>query len=101
MLKKCCSAILPALLVCGLSFQAAADSHGKSPAPEEVVKRLGYSDAQIEQLKEGKIIAIDLERTRGDHLIAAVAARIDAPLATLSGNLMKGLNIERDPGVMA
>jgi len=101
MLKTWFIALVSAFFVCNLPIQAGATSHGNSPSPEEVVKRLGYSEKQIEELKQGKIIAIDLKRERGDQLVAAVAARIEAPLATLAGNLEKGLNIERDPGVTA
>lgn len=101
MLKTWCCALAPVLLAFSLSFQANADSHGMAPSAEDMVKRLGYSAEQIEALKQGKIVAIDLKRDRGDQLIAAVAARIDAPLATVAENAKTGINIQRDPGVIA
>ena len=101
MLKTWCCMLTPALLACGLSFHAAADSHVMAPSAENMVKRLGYTAEQIEALKQGKIVAIDVERSRGDQLIAAVAARIDAPLANISGSAKQGLNIQRDAGVLA
>lgn len=101
MVKKYFSAALPVVLVCAPASPASADGHSKSPTLLEAVKRLGYSDAQIEELKQGKIVAIDLKRDRGDQLIAAVAAGIEAPLAALAETVKKGINIQRDAGVPA
>lgn len=101
MLKRWLGALAPAFLVLVFSPSAGADSHGKAPSTEEMIKRLGYSSEQVEALKQGKIVAIDLERGRSDQLIAAVAARVEAPLAEIAANAKKGMNIQRDPGVIA
>lgn len=68
------------------------------PSIDEVLKRLGYTDQDKKALLAGRIIATDVERTREDQLIAAVALRIDTPLSTLAENVKRGRNIERDPG---
>lgn len=101
MLKRWLAASAAAFLVLVMSPSADADGHGQAPSTEEVIERLGYSPEQVEALKRGEIVAIDLERDRGDQLIAAVAARVEAPLAELAANARKGLNIQRDPGVIA
>ena len=89
--------LVPVLMTCSLSLQAGA---AQPPSVEEIIKDLGYTDAQIDALEQGKIVAIDLERVRGDQLIAAVAARFNASIATLADSVEKGENIEDDTGVL-
>lgn len=72
-----------------------------APSFDAVLERLGYTPADKVTLLEGGIVARDLQRSRDDQLVAAVAILVKVPLATLAENARMGLNIERDEAVMA
>ena len=80
---------------------ASAADAAKPPSIDVLLKRLGYSEQDKGALLSGKIIATDLNKTRDDQLIAAVAVQLNAPISVLAENARKGLNLERDQDVMA
>jgi len=94
-------AALVATALTGMSGVAPAADAPNPPSLDVLLKRLGYSEADKAALLSGKVIATDLQKTRDDQLIAAVAMQLNAPIATLAENARKGLNIERDEDVVA
>ena len=72
-----------------------------APSIEEVMSRLGYTAEQREALLAGKIVTTDLERARGDQLIAAAGMRLPVDIGTLFDNVAKGSGLEADPGIAA
>jgi len=94
------AALVSAALL-GLSKATLAAEGPTPPTIDMLLMRLGYSEGDKAILLSGKFIATDLKKTRDDQLIAAVAMQLNAPIATLVENVRKGLNIERDQGVMA
>ena len=78
-----------------------APAHAAAPSIEEVMSRLGYTAGQREALLAGKVVTTDLERARGDQLIAAAGMRLPVDIGTLFDNVAKGSGLEADPGIAA
>jgi hypothetical protein len=68
----------------------------KLPTVDELFQRLGYSEADKKAILGGKIISMDVKRTRDDQLIAAVVLPIKASMAELAAPLKDGSNIPLD-----
>ena len=73
----------------------------KPPTVDELFQRLGYSEADKKAILGGKIISMDVKRTRDDQLIAAVALPIKASMAELAAPLKDGSNIPLDVATLA
>ena len=95
-----CAVLLGVFLAgsCGVAVTAEA---AEPPTVDALLERLGYKPEDKAALLEGKIIATDMEKTRDDQLIAAVAVQLNAPIATLAENVRKGRNIENDTATIA
>ena len=70
------------------------------PSLDEVFKTLGFSQKDVEAVKNGQIVSIEPKRTRDDQLIAAVAVPIKASVAALTDGLKTGRNISVDSDVL-
>ena len=84
-----------------IALVVAARVEAAAPSIEEVMSRLGYTAEQREALLAGKIVTTDLERARGDQLIAAAGMRLPVDIGTLFDNVTKGGGLEADPGIAA
>lgn len=91
----------PLLIVFALVPSAQAADPSNVPSLEEVMQKLGYSAEDKKAFLAEKIVATDIERTRDDQLIASVAVYLPVKIDQIAKNLHQGLNIKRDPGVMA
>ena len=67
------------------------------PAPAEVAKTLGFSDAEIEQIKGGEIVSKDLKEGSDKELAGVVAAFLRQPLGDLAEKAINGKFLEADP----
>ena len=68
------------------------------PAPAEVAKTLGFSDAEIEQIKGGEIVSKDLKEGSDKELAGVVAAFLRQPLGDLADKAINGRFLEAEPG---
>lgn len=87
------------LLALAAHVQAAAEP--SVPSVEEFMQYLGYADEHKNAFLAEKIVATDIKRTRDDQLVALVAVYLPVKIDQLATNLRQGLNIKRDPDVMA
>ena len=71
------------------------------PSLDEVFQTLGFSQKDVESVKNGQIVSIEPKRTRDDQLIAAVAVPIKASVAALTEGLKSGRNISVDSDVLS
>ncbi len=71
------------------------------PSLDEVFQTLGFSQKDVEAVKNGQIVSIEPKRTRDDQLIAAVAVPIKASVAALTEGLKSGRNISVDSDVLS
>ena len=93
---------IPAALAAVLCAATTAQAEtAAAPSIEEVMSRLGYTEADRTALLAGKIVTTDLKRTRKDQLIAAAAMRLPVEVKVLWGNVRAGNDLKSDPGVKA
>ena len=79
---------------------ASTSSADAPPSLDKVFQTLGFSQKDIEAVKNGQIVSIEPKRTRDDQLIAAVAVPIKASLADLAKGIETGRNISVDSDVL-
>ena len=92
-------AVVAAVFLQGSGAVVAATA--KPPTVDELFQRIGYSEDDQKAVLGGKIVSKDVERTREDQLIAAVALPIKASIAELTAPLKDGSNIPLDSEVLA
>jgi transcriptional regulator with XRE-family HTH domain len=66
-----------------LAGWTAAPAFAQMASPEEAAKRLGMSQNAIERVKQGEVVAEDLEASSDKDISLAVIARVDADLKTV------------------
>lgn len=93
--------IVISLLVFVVTLGSAAAKDAKPPTVDELMTRLGYSDQDRADLKSGKIVTTDVERTRDDQLIAAAAMFLPVPPKELLPGTIEGRGFKDDPGILA
>src|SRR5262245_7529666 len=67
------------------------------PSAAEVAKDLGFSEAEIEQIKGGTILRKDLKEGSEKELAGVVAAFFKQPLTDLAEKAINGKFLESDP----
>jgi hypothetical protein len=83
------------VLLPGLAFGQAASV----PTPDELANALGFSDAEIAQIKGGEIVSKDLKEGSDKELAGVVAAFFTQPLDGLADKVLNGKFLESDPTV--
>ena len=71
------------------------------PTPDEVGKALGFTDAEIGQIKAGQIIRKDLQEGSDKELAGVVGAFFKQPVSELVEVAMQGKLLESDPNTKA
>jgi hypothetical protein len=88
-----------AVLVLGLTR---ADAQTQAvPTPDEVAQALGFTDAEIAQIKGGQIITKDLKEGSDKELAGVVGAFFTQPIADLTGLALDGKLMDSDPTILA
>ena len=90
--------ILAVLSLCLTRVSAQAPA---PPSVDEVAKKLGFSDAEIEQIKGGQIVNTDLKTGSDKELAGVVVGFFKQPVSELVGVVMLGKLLEADKSIQA
>jgi len=71
------------------------------PTPDEVAKALGFTDAEVGQIKAGQIIRKDLKEGSDKELAGVVGAFFQHPVSELVNVVMQGKLLETSSGMLA
>ncbi len=93
--------LLTAAIVAATASYGSVAAAAEPPTVDEVLSRLGYSDADKAAILGGQIISTDVSRSRDDQLIAAVALPIKTSVADLAAAVANGSNIPLSGSTLA
>ena len=94
-MKRITAVILTVLTVCFTRANA------QTPTPDEVGKALGFTDAEIGQIKGGAVVSKDLKEGSDKELAGVVAVMFNKPVSELVEVAMQGKMLETDKNMLA
>ncbi len=89
------------LAVLFLGLARAGAQTPAAPTPDEVAKALGFTDAEIGQIKGGQIVSKDLKEGSDKELAGVLGALFPQPMAELADLALDGKLMDSDPTILA
>ena len=100
-MKYCKHITATALAVFFLGLTHANAQTQAAPTPDEIAKALGFTDAEIGQIKGGQIISKDLKEGSDKELAGVLGALFPQPLTELADLALDGKLMDSDPTILA
>jgi hypothetical protein len=93
--------LLIAVAALSLPVGRACSQTPPAPTPDQVAKALGFTDAEVAQIKAGQIIKKDLKEGSDKELAGVVAVMFKQPVGELVNVALQGKLLEKSSGMLA